>query len=106
MITPTPRSEAADAAITRLLWREQVRALPRSLWAAVRRLLRLEPRWYYVIDGRVAARLVSAEDRDDLLRWIARVHAETFHYGVGFGQGVAGAVDSGQSPDSGDAGTA
>lgn len=98
-------SKAAEAAITRLLWREQIRALPRSLGATVRRLLRREPRWYYVVDGRVVSRLTSAADYDILMQWIAQVHAETFHYGVYFGKGVAGAVD-GSEADAGDAGTA
>lgn len=101
---PTPRSEAADALITRLLWREQIRALPGAVVAAARRLVRREPRWYLVINGRVVARLVSRVDYDELLAWIAHVHAETFHMGVGFGEEVHRAADTRKAPDPGDPG--
>lgn len=86
-------SKAAEAAITRLLWREQIAALPRAIGAQIRRLLRREPRWYYVVEGRVVARITCQEDYDILMQWIATVHAESFHYGVSFGTGVLGAVD-------------
>lgn len=104
-MTETPRSEAVDAAITRLLWREQARELPRAAWHAVRRLLRREPRWYVVVDGHVVARLAGEDDYARLLAWIGHVHGETFRMGVKFGRGVSGAIHASQQADPRDAST-
>lgn len=102
-----PEPSTPEAAVTRLLWREQIRALPASLMAAVRRLLRREPRWYLVIDGRVTGRLVSAEDYASLLAWIGHVHGLTFQHGVEFGKGVnTHAVDQIHQVDAGEPGPA
>ena len=98
-----PGKAPAEAVVTRLLWREQLQALPRSLWHALLRLLRREPRWYYVIDGRVIGRLVAEEDHRVLLEWVASVHAETFRAGQKFGREVADAIHERQA-DPGDAG--
>lgn len=98
-----PGRVASEAVVTRLLWREQLAALPRAAANFLRRLLRREPRWYLVIDDQVVARLVSAEDRDNLLAWITYVHQETFRAGQEFGRGIVNAIDSRQA-DPGDAG--
>lgn len=99
------RSETAEASITRLLWREQIRAFPAAVRAAVRRLLRREPRWYLVVDEHVVARLVSRQDYDTLMAWIAHVHTETFHTGVQFGRGAERAVNRINQGNTGDAST-
>jgi hypothetical protein len=99
-----PGKAASEAVVSRLLWREQIRALPRAAVHFFRRLVRREPRWYLVIDGQVIARLVSDGDQTALLEWIALVHGETFRAGQEFGMGVANALSSRQA-DPGDAGT-
>lgn len=98
-----PGKVASEAVVTRLLWREQLAALPRAAFHFLRRLLRREPRWYLVIDDQVVARLVSAEDRDNLLAWIAYAHEQTFHAGQEFGRGIVDAIDRRQA-DAGDPG--
>lgn len=98
-----PGRAASEAVVTRLLWREQVRALPRAAWHALRRLVRREPRWYLVIDDQVIARLVSDGDQTTLLEWIALAHGETFRFGRDFGRGIANAIDRNQA-DAGDPG--
>lgn len=103
-MTETPRSEV-EASVTRLLWREQARELPRAAWHALRRLLRREPRWYFVVDGHVVARMVSASGHERLLGWVTHVHGETFRMGVECGKGVARAQHDGKAVDSGDAST-
>lgn len=99
-----PGKAAAEASVTRLLWREQARELPRAAWYALRRMVRREPRWYLVVDGHVVARLVSVEAHDELMAWIAEVHGQTFRSGVEFGQGVLSAIHR-RPTDVGDAGT-
>lgn len=106
MIPMLPGKAASEAVVTRLLWREQILALPRAVWHALRRLVRREPRWYLVIDGRVIARLVADQDHLELLAWIAAAHEETFIVGQQFGMGVRGALDGKQEADPGDAGPA
>lgn len=103
-VTP-PGKPPGEAVLTRLLWREQLRELPRAAWHALRRLLRREPRWYYVIDGRVIARLVADQDRDSLMEWIASVHGQTFLAGQQFGRAVSDAIHSNKQADPGDPGT-
>lgn len=61
----------------RLLWREQLAALPRSLRYAVRRLLRLESRYYLTINGMVVARFVARQDHLALLDWTSAAHKKT-----------------------------
>ena len=102
-----PGKVASEAVVTRLLWREQVRALPRAAWHALRRLARREPRWYLVIDGHVVARMTGDSDQAMLLEWIALVHGETFRAGQEFGRGLANAIDrSEDDTDPGDPRTA
>lgn len=100
-----PGNEPSEAVVARLLWREQIQALPRAIWSALRRLARREPRWYLVVDGQVIARLTASEDHDALLRWITFVHGETFRTGVKWGREVESAVNGSQA-DAGDAGPA
>lgn len=90
--------------MTRLLWREQIVSLPRAAWHALLRLVRREPRWYLVIDGQVVARMVSTEDQETLLAWIALVHGETFRAGQQFGRAVSDAIHSSKQADPGDPG--
>jgi hypothetical protein len=90
-----PGRAASEAVVTRLLWREQARELPRAAWHALRRLVRREPRWYLVIDGHVVARMVADGDQTMLLEWIAIAHGETFRFGQEFGRGVARALQDG-----------
>lgn len=97
-----PGKAASEAVVTRLLWREQFRALPRAAGHAIRRLLRREPRWYLVLDGRVIARLVGHGDQTDLLEWIAAAHSMTFQAGQAFGMEVGNAVDGSSQADAGD----
>jgi hypothetical protein len=99
-----PGKAASEAVVTRLLWREQVPALARAGWHALRRLVRREPRWYLVLDGQVIARMVSEQDHLDLLAWIAAAHEETFRVGEQFGLGVRSAIDRSQQADAGDPG--
>lgn len=105
MIPMLPGKAASEAVVTRLLWREQIAALPRAAWHALRRLLRREPRWYLVVDGKVIARLVSDGDHMELLGWIAAAHEETFKVGQQFGLGVRDAINRRQAPDPGDVST-
>lgn len=101
-----PGKDSAEASVTRLLWREQVRELPRAAWHELRRLVRREPRWYLVVDDRVVARLVSNEDYEALLNWIEYVHGQTFRAGITFGRGTLNAPHGHHAPDVGDTGTA
>ena len=100
-----PGKAASEAVVTRLLWREQISALPRATLHALLRLVRREPRWYLVIDGQVIARLTSDGDQTTLLAWIADAHSMTFQAGTQFGTGVLNAVHGRQAADAGDTGT-
>lgn len=100
-----PGKAASEAVVSRLLWREQARALPRAAWHALRRLARREPRWYLVLDGQVVARLVSNGDQTDLLAWIAEAHSMTFQAGTHFGREMLNAVNGSQPADIGDVST-
>ena len=100
MMTPP-----SDVLVTRLLWRDQLRALGKSLRYSVARLLRREPRWYITHDGVVIGRLVSSGDYADLLSWIGQTHSITFHQGMAFGRRIH-ADNQGHEADAGDAGPA
>jgi hypothetical protein len=75
-----------DVTVTRLLWREQVAALPRALWHAVLRALRSEPRYYLTISDQVAARFVSPQDHLELLTWLAETHKANADYNFALGK--------------------
>ncbi len=70
-----------DVVSARLLWREQVAALPRSLWHALRRLARREARYYLTIDGKVVARFTADADSTALMTWLADTHSHAFDFG-------------------------
>lgn len=77
-----PHGTEVHASIERMLWRDQVRLLPGSLLAAARRLLRREPRWYLIVDGRVVARMTSSHGYTDLMGWISDSHVRSYRRGV------------------------
>lgn len=87
----TPRSDMdlshlPEVESTRLLWREQLAALPRAAWCALRRLLRREARHYLSIDGRVAARFTSGQDHLEFMTWLASTHNGAFDFGFETGR--------------------
>ena len=75
-----------EMAATRLLWREQARAMPRSLRYALRRLFRREPRMYLYDDatGTVLARFTSDADHLAFMAWLTRTHEWSFSMGKEF----------------------
>lgn len=81
-----PRSETIELTATRLLWREQARALPRSMRYALRRLFRRESRLYLVDDatGTVLARFTTPGDGTRFLDWLDQTHTWAFNSGKEF----------------------
>lgn len=83
--TETPPS-SIELAATRLLWREQLRSLPRSLRHALARLFRREVRMHLVDDatGTVLARFTSEEDCARFTEWLGHTHNWSFEMGREF----------------------
>lgn len=79
-------SHLADVQSARLLWREQLAALPRAAFHALRRLLRRETRYYLTIDGQVMARFASEEDHLVFMTWLAETHNGVFDFGFETGR--------------------
>ena len=75
-----------DVTATRLLWRDQLAALPQALRHAVLRLFRSEPRYYLLINDQVAARFVSPQDHLELLTWLAETHRANADYNFALGR--------------------
>jgi len=71
---------------TRLLWREQVRPLRRSLWHTLARLLRRECRMFLTEEGsgRVLAKFTSFEDYRLFMAWLDSTHKWSFEMGREF----------------------
>lgn len=99
-----------DLHVTRLLWREQLRAAPHAAYSAFRRALRREARQYLADpDGNVLARFTSEADARLLLAWAALSHEGAFNFGFSTGKEfmVAQAINrSDRQADAGHAGTA
>lgn len=95
-------SNLPEISVTRLMWREQLPALPRAIWHGMLRLLRIEPRVYLTINGRVAARFASQADHLDYLAWTAQIHGLT--YGMGIDRGKEICAKSHPDTDAGDPG--
>lgn len=103
-----------EVAATRLLWREQIVAVRRSLWFSLRRMLRREPRQYLTMDGKVVARFTCVQDAAEFMTWVADTHEATLSFGVECGrEAVVEQIRKGLSrvqslgtPDAGDPGPA
>ena len=95
-----------DVTATQLRWYDQLAEVPRALYHAFRRLLRLECRQYLVINGQVAARFTSVDDGRDFMMWLHETHTATFDYGYGIGKENAVAKYFSDAADAGDPGPA
>lgn len=90
MTSNVPELEfSIDVGTGRLLWREQLCALPRAAWYQLRRLFRCEPRQYLAINGRVAARFTASADHLEFFRWIEETHTKSSAYSYGLGREAA-----------------
>lgn len=97
--------DMTEMAFTRLSWREKLAVLHIELWHALRRLLRLEHRYYLTLDGRVVARFTADTDHAVVLKWLTDSHIRATDYGVTIGRESAVAKYFAGQANAGDPGT-
>jgi len=95
-----------EVTATQLRWYDQLAEVPRALYHALRRLLRLECRQYLMINGQAAARFVSVDDARDFMQWLHETHTATFEYGHALGREYAVENHVTVQADAGDPGSA
>lgn len=105
-----------ELAFTRLTWREKLAVLHIDWWHILRRLLRLEHRYYLVLDGKVVGKFIADIDHQAVLDWLADSHRDAHDFGFAIGkeyplaQQIAAGLDYikdtyGDDPDAGAART-
>lgn len=78
--------DMTEVAFTRLTWREKLAVVHIELWHGLRRLLRLEHRYWLTLDGKPLAKFTVDGDHRALLDWFIESHRRATEYGVTIGR--------------------